>query len=337
MHNLPGFFRRVLWGVPRLIFVTLFGWLTGLIALFISIVRRQRFLAEQRKKRRLPPPYLIAPAGAYARPDPLLYSQPYLRSLGLAVTWENPDIQLRLNGAPVSLDHLQPNTEYEVVARIWNAATEAPAIGVPVKLAFCALGVNSARVPVAETQVDLPVKGAPGLPVLASFRWRTPAMPGVYCPLVEVSWPDDANPQNNIGYLNVIAHSLSAAPIQLQLPVRNDQQVRRSVQLEADSYRIPAPLPPTLQSRPKRPTFTLKEAAQRLQALRGQHAPTQFPIPPGWQVSITPNPIALEPGQEQEVAVEITTPQGFHGRQALNINALDGNTLIGGVTVFMEG
>jgi hypothetical protein len=41
------------------------------------------------------------PAHIYKRPDPMIYSQQYLMSLGLAVTWQNPDIHLELGGVPV--------------------------------------------------------------------------------------------------------------------------------------------------------------------------------------------------------------------------------------------
>src|SRR6476620_11603867 len=41
------------------------------------------------------------PADVYRRPDPMIYSQPYLTSLGLAVTWDNPDIHLEQNGVAI--------------------------------------------------------------------------------------------------------------------------------------------------------------------------------------------------------------------------------------------
>src|SRR4051794_36811621 len=57
---------------------------------------------------------------AFHRPDPLIYAQYYLMSLGLAVTWDNPDIELRRNGVAVSSSLVQPDTDYEIVARVWN-------------------------------------------------------------------------------------------------------------------------------------------------------------------------------------------------------------------------
>src|SRR6185369_12532797 len=38
---------------------------------------------------------------AFVRPEPLLYSQRALMAQGLAVTWDNPDIQLFRGGLPV--------------------------------------------------------------------------------------------------------------------------------------------------------------------------------------------------------------------------------------------
>src|SRR6266853_337974 len=37
-------------------------------------------------------------APAYHRPDPCIYDQYYLMSLGLAVTWDNPDISIWQGG-----------------------------------------------------------------------------------------------------------------------------------------------------------------------------------------------------------------------------------------------
>src|SRR4051812_42989433 len=51
---------------------------------------------------------------SFHRPDPLIYSQQYLLELGLAVTWDNPDIVLLKNGVVVPEYNLQPNTAYEI-------------------------------------------------------------------------------------------------------------------------------------------------------------------------------------------------------------------------------
>jgi len=42
---------------------------------------------------------------------------------GFAVTWDNPDIQLKLHGNPVSSSLITPDVDLrEIVARIWNGS-----------------------------------------------------------------------------------------------------------------------------------------------------------------------------------------------------------------------
>src|SRR3954447_11896572 len=95
------------------------GWgllLVGLLAWILRLVLRHC--------RRKPPPRgdrgtQRVPSHIYRRPDPTIYDQHYLASLGLAVTWDNPDIHLELPGAPgvhVDSHDLTPATEYKIVA-----------------------------------------------------------------------------------------------------------------------------------------------------------------------------------------------------------------------------
>jgi hypothetical protein len=111
---------------------------------------------------------------AFVRPDPLIYDQYYLAGLGLAVTWDNPDIQLYLNGAPVSSSLLLPGTTYEIVAQVWNNSTEAPVVGMPVVFSYLDFGVGTVSVPIGSTTIDLGVKGGPGCPAYAKMFWTTP-------------------------------------------------------------------------------------------------------------------------------------------------------------------
>jgi len=76
----------------------------------------------------------------YKRPDPMIYSQPFLGSQGLAVTWDNPDIHLERNGVVVNSSSLSPATEYDIVARIWNGSNIAPAIDFPVTFSYLEFG-----------------------------------------------------------------------------------------------------------------------------------------------------------------------------------------------------
>src|SRR5262245_46725270 len=103
----------------------LYGWLLAIIELIRLICRRCRRKKpregeSERDRRAARVPCVPIDVQAYVRPDPLIYAQFYLMKLGLSVTWNNPDIQLFLNGAPVSSSLLQPGTTYEIRARIWN-------------------------------------------------------------------------------------------------------------------------------------------------------------------------------------------------------------------------
>jgi hypothetical protein len=266
------------------------------------------------------------PATIYRRPDPMIYDQYYLQSLGLAVTWDNPDIHLeRPLGTPVPSHNLEPSTEYHVLSRIWNLSERAPAPQLPVQVSYLTFGIGTKKTTFAETQVNLPVKGSPGLPVYADVVWTTPPDPGHYCLQVELIWPpaDDENPANNLGQHNTDVKALHS-PARFDFPLRNDHLSRtRQIELVADAYTIP-PLP------------TCNDDVQRVDPAT-RNDPLSFRVPEGWQVEITPSELALEPQQEHMVSVTVTAPDGFTGRQPFNVNAFDGVELLGGVTVYVEG
>ena len=57
------------------------------------------------------------PPHTYKRPDPMIYSQYYLMSKGLAITWDNPDIQLFDGLSPVSSNNIGSNKNSRSVHR----------------------------------------------------------------------------------------------------------------------------------------------------------------------------------------------------------------------------
>jgi|SRR5437667_235606 len=127
---------------------------------------------------------------AFKKPDPLLYSQPYLMSQGLVVTWDNPDIALYRNGALVPSSQLASDTEYEIVARIWNNSTDAPVAMLPVVFSYLSFGIATLSHPIASDTVNLGVKGGPNHPAFARVKWRTPTAAGHYCIQVFLDWFD---------------------------------------------------------------------------------------------------------------------------------------------------
>ncbi|GGT26744.1 hypothetical protein GCM10014713_19960 [Streptomyces purpureus] len=265
----------------------------------------------------------VVPPWAYRQPDPLIYSQQYLDAQGLAFTWDNPDIHVELAsapGTPVDAHALQPDTDHVVVARIWNGSTTGPAPGLPVRVSYLAFGVGTTRHDIGMTKVDLPVKAASGCPAFASVPWRTPAAAGHYCLQVELLWDDDAEPGNNLGQSNTDVKALNSPHAAFTFPLRNDRANRAVVTLTADGYAIP-PVEPCGQDR----------------SPLDRHRPERWPVPRGWQVAVEPSRTELAPGEETEVTVDVTAPDGFAGRQAINVRAGTDNGLLGGVTLYVDG
>ena len=54
-------------------------------------------------------------------------------------------------------------------------------------------------------------------------------------------------------------------------------------------------------------------------------------LPPSVRVFLAVGPT------DMRRSIDITAPDGFLGRQALNVNAFDGARLVGGVTLYVDG
>lgn len=323
----------------------LFVWVRGMR----ELKRREKALRDVRRGRplRCSPRCATVRPDVYKRADPLIYSQNYLMEQGLAVTWDNPDIQLFDDGVPVSSSDLQAGKTYEVVATVYNNSTDAPAVGLPVEFSFRSFGVGASMTSLGTSVIDLPVKGSPDHPAKAKLSWTTPAAPGHYCLLVELVWPDDANPKNNIGQENTNV-GIAASPAVFTFPVRNDDTIHKRIRMTADAYRIPQRL--HCNERPSKPQSDRRHPDKRRQDVfippleaaadwtltRVRHDPQAFPIPDGWSVHIEPQAFALDPGAAQAVTVKITPPDSFHGERPFNINAMYGASLLGGVTLTVK-
>ena len=99
---------------------------------------------------------------------------------------------------------------------------DAPAVNLLVRFSYLSFGAGTIRNFIGETFVDVPVKGATGLPAAAKHVWTTPAVPGHYCIQVELVWPDDANPDNNLGQENVNVQKLNSPNATFEFALRND-------------------------------------------------------------------------------------------------------------------
>lgn len=330
--------------VALIIKILLYEWLPSLLRICCTLVSYCKYLC---KKRQLPQwerktnKTRCAPVKepAFKQPDPMIYSQSYLMKLGLAVTWDNPDIQLWKDGVPVPSSELELDTEYEIVARIWNNSTEAPIIGLPVRFSYLSFGIgtksNEISDPIHPPTINLGVKGDSNHPAFASMKWKTPSKAGHYCIQVLLDWLDDANPLNNLGQENTNvgeAHS----PAEFTFTLRNDTREAQTFHFEVDTYQIPK-LPQCDGQERKRKVRgrTNKLAGEPVQAIPQQHNKLNYPVPDGWSIEINPPLPELKSDQEELIQVKITPPDGFKGNQPFNVNAYHRYGLAGGVTLYV--
>jgi len=305
----------------------LYGWLRAIPA-FIALLRRrlaacrhERGLSD-RDRRAARTPCVPIDRPEFVRPDPLIYSQRYLMQLGRAVTWDNPDMELRLNGVPVSSSLLDPGTTYDIIAQIWNGSPSAPVVAMPVHFSYLDFGIGTVNVPIGSTTVDLGVKGGPKHPAFATIPWTTPRTPGHYCIQVRLDPVDDLNYLNNLGQENTnvgMAHS----PAVFTFTLRNDTRRPQGYRFEVDAYTLGEP---DLCDDDTRGEAARKQRLERHR--RGVH-----PLPAGWLVTIDPDTPTLVPGALISVAVSVTPPDTFEGASQFNINAFHGDGPAGGVTL----
>jgi len=282
--------------------------------------------------------------GLHVRPDPMIYAQHWLMSQGLAVTWDNPDIQLYdMLGNLVSPSDLNPAQDYKVVVRCWNNSYDAGVPVLPVYLSYLSFGIGVTSIPIpSPTIVTLGAKATANCPAFADFIWHTPATPGHYCLQALLYCLDDANPQNNLGQKNVQVGKL-ASPATFTLAVQNQASVRRHFQLEADMYQLPALPSCSDQPGPPREGGRLAESKARWRRALETQKYGLFPVTAAWQLTMSLQEFDLEPRQAKDILISINPASGaFAGIQSFNIHGFavagDGpRALVGGVTLHVQG
>ncbi len=319
------FFRQVLTAFPNL------------IALLLAICARSH-RTSRRFGDKMPMDCLPIPSGIYLRPDASIYSQSYLMSLGLGVTWDNPDVLLTDAGGNVIGSHdLLPSTLYRISATIHNRSNEAPAPGLPVTFGLITFGVGGATVQqIGSDVVNLPVRGAPGEPVVASVTWTTPPVPGHYCIRIEAVWADDKNPLDNIGQHNTVIRKVrQGQALSLKIPVRNTLQGTRLFKVAMHSYELPGEplIRRGLDKRGREPRESDEALTARVIAA---NRPELFPAAPAWTPAITEHSLTLEGDGEAALEFTATVPAlaPIGTRQPFHISAADERTglPLGGVT-----
>ena len=321
--------------LEELLQLVIFGWLRVVmreLPTFQAVVaRRLSALCRERPRRDSARRCMPVYAKVYRRPDPLIYSQTYLMQQGLAVTWDNPDIRIEKGGVPVPAHALQPDTDYVIIARVWNGATDAPALRMPVRFTVFGFGIGTGGQVLGEVKVDLGVKGSATCPAFAAMPWRTPPAPGHYCIQALLVWSDDANPLNNLGQTNTDVRPLNSPRARFEFVVGNPGREPRTIRLAADGYVLPRRPPCGEQPNDD-------NAATRKRRLQERHGREHHPVPAGWRVAIEPTELALAGGEERPVVVTLTAPtDDFKGRATVNVNGFADAEAIGGVTLHAEG
>lgn len=342
MTQIQPMLKRLAATLEELLKLAAIGWVrlvVNALPILLAIIRRRLpGLCRERLRRDSARKCMPVHAKVYRRPDPLIYSQTYLMAQGLAVTWDNPDIRIEQAGVPVSAHALQPDTEYTIIARVWNGATDAPAVHLPVRFTVFGFGIGTGGTVLGETHVNLGVKGSATCPAFANMAWRTPPNPGHYCIQALLVWADDANPLNNLGQTNTDVQPLNSPRARFNLMVGNPGRARRTIRLVADGYRLPA--------RARCPDKPDDDPASRRRQMLARHGMARHPVPEGWQVDIEPVELTLAGGEERPVLVTLTAPtDDFTGRATVNVNGFayghadehEDGTPIGGVTLHAEG
>jgi len=266
------------------------------------------------------------------RPDPMIYDQYYLMSLGLAVSWQNPDIQILQGGVPVASAYdLSPATTYTIRATIYNASTTGVVYNMPVVFSYLSFGVGtqSHLIPGPDPVVSLGVKGSPLGIAVAEKNWTTPSVPGHYCVQVSFAYFDDINPFNNLGQENTQVVQ-AASPANFSFQLRNAGDAGAYFRFEVDTFALPAQPQCATTLRPTPANGPISAATRR------RNSRADNPLPPNWTIQFTPAIPFLAAGGEVTVEAVVTPPDDFHGSLPVNVHVFDENRLAGGVTVVVQ-
>lgn len=266
MASLERFVRNLLVRAPReflvalarlvvLLVVVLFVLLAWLVEWYLRARRRDTLYPGEDEEEKCGK----IPESVVRRPDPCLYSQRLLRSKGLPVTWDNPDVWVAPADDPGNVlpdsYHLEADTEYVVTVQVHNASATDPAIGTGVRLRYRPWSFNSPDEVPVETDADgdevvrhahVPPMGSDEV----QFRWHTPSLAPDedskhFCLLASVHHPMDTNPANNVGQENTnVYRSENPGPprpgerVEFDVPLFNDADEGRRFRFDVEAYEV---------------------------------------------------------------------------------------------------
>lgn len=308
--------------------------LARLIGLLLACLFKALRKRDRKGDRDTPPPRKYRdvccadiPWHIRARPEPFIYSQQWLTSRGIAITWDNPDFRLidSVTNLPVGRFDLKANHRYIIEATIHNNSFMA-AINAVVHFKVMRFGAATGMIDDLGTDtIDVPGAGS----AVAHREWLTPATGGHNCLQAEIHHPDDANPLNNLGQHNTDIAQPASPMRRLRFHVGNPGVARKRYTLALDAYRLP--------ERSKcAENWRTRQTLEYLRHLQKQHDRAKFPVPTFLNAKLTHPDVELAPGAEIEVTLELDPPAQGQGVQVVNVNVREGRRLVGGVTAYVE-
>jgi hypothetical protein len=261
-----------------------------------------------------------------ARPDPCIYSQDWFELRHIAFVWDNPDFRIFdvATGNPAAPLNLQPNTDYDVEATIHNNSFMA-AIGTSVSLKAFEFGIGTSEIADLGTVIiDVPGMGTATVRV----RWRTPAVESLNCLKAFISHPDDANPLNNVGQHNTRVAKPASRTRTLTFPVGNRGLATKNILIRMDGYQLP--------KNARRPeSYKERQSLQYLRLLQAKNNSKKFPVPEYLNARLSHQHLEIPPGRDVELTLELTPPPKGSGMHSVNVHGYEGDSLIGGITVYV--
>jgi hypothetical protein len=140
---------------------------------------------------------------------------------------------------------------------------------------------------------------------------------------------DDKNYANNLGQENTDV-GVAQSPATFTFELRNASRREHRYHFTTDAYTIGTPEPCPDDDQEHDPDVAEQHRKRRL----ARHGAAGHPLPAGWRVELSPAEPALAPGAQITIRAVVTPPDGWTGRQAVNVNAYDEHDeLAGGVTL----
>lgn len=310
------------------------GWRLTVRLLLRLLQRFLRFLSGRRRddcgapRRYRDVDCLTPPRDIRARPDPSIYCQEWLMARGFAVTWDNPDFRLLDAATGVEVDRfsLVADRDYLIEARIRNNSLMA-AIGTSVAFEVRSFGIGTPpTTALGSVSVDVPAGGtAP-----ATIAWHTPSTGGHNCLRALISHIDDANPLNNVGQHNTDVAVPASPERALTFLVGNDGGRVKGLALRLDAYELP-------QEAPCARTFKERNSVEYLRRLQAAHDVKRFPVPEELGARLSVEEIDFREHDEQPVVLTFGPAAATGRRRPINVDAFDGERLVGGVTAYVGG